>query len=293
MGDGCIASGCVCVSVCRSIQSDSIQQGTHKRTYTHTRQQIFAGWIVETYGAAALRARGGVCDVAGGHGDVSVCLWCEYGVPCTVVEPRPVGLRRRQRKQVKRRGLDGVARLMCEMRVGRRFRPVDGEGEEGAEQARLREALEGCALVVGMHPDEATDAIVDVAHEYGKPFACVPVRVFLGCLLDCCRPSKRCGDVYRVSFTQSHYTTNINIRSAASSPAASRTAARPGGRPSRRTSSSWPISAPSPAWGTGACSGAFCRSKAGTRCCSRCRIGREKRWGGIRRIVDLVVSQDG
>lgn len=85
-----------------------------------------------------------------------------------------------------------MARLTCEMRVGRRFRPGDGEGEEGAEEARLREALEGCALIVGMHPDEATDAIVDVAHEHGKPFACVPVRVFWGAV--CWIASKRCGD---------------------------------------------------------------------------------------------------
>ncbi len=135
--------------------------------------QIFADWIAATYGAEALRARGGVCDVAGGHGDVSVRLWCEHGVPCTVIEPRAVGLRRWQRKQVERRGWEGVGRLTCKMQAGRRFR---GGGAEGEEQARLREALEGCALIVGMHPDEATDAIVDVAHEYGKPFACVPVR---------------------------------------------------------------------------------------------------------------------
>lgn len=137
-----------------------------------------------TYGAEALRANGGVCDVGGGHGDVSVRLWCEHGVPCTVIEPRPVGLRRRQRKQVKRRGVEGIGRLTCEMQVGRRFREgTETEGEpESEEQARLRAALEGCALIIGMHPDEATDAIVDVAHEYGKPFACVPVRVFaLGC----------------------------------------------------------------------------------------------------------------
>jgi hypothetical protein len=143
--------------------------------------QIFADWIVTTYGAEALRAQGGVCDVAGGHGDVSVRLWCEHGVPCTVIEPRPIGLRRRQRKQVKRRGVEGVGRLMCEMQVGRRFRVREGEGEEGSERedTRLHEALEGCALIIGMHPDEATDAIVDVAHEYGKPFACVPVRLWL------------------------------------------------------------------------------------------------------------------
>lgn len=127
-----------------------------------------------TYGAEALRA-GGVCDVGGGHGDVSVRLWCDHGIPCTVIEPRPVGLKRRQRKQVKQRGVEGVGRLMCEMQAGRRS--GDRAHEESEEKARLRERLEGCALIIGMHPDEATDAIVDVAHEYGKPFACVPVRI--------------------------------------------------------------------------------------------------------------------
>ena len=146
-------------------------------------RQIFADWLAETYGAAFLRDGGGVCDVAGGHGDVSARLWCAHGVPCTVIDPRAVGLRRRQRKQVKQRGMEGVARLTCEMRVGRRFRSVVDQGleedeDEDEEQAKLRAALEGCALLIGMHPDEATDAIVDVAHEYGKPYAVLPVRVY-------------------------------------------------------------------------------------------------------------------
>lgn len=36
----------------------------------------------------------------------------------------------------------------------------------------------GCSLVVGMHPDEATEAIVDLALQHGKPFAVVPCCVF-------------------------------------------------------------------------------------------------------------------
>jgi hypothetical protein len=35
-----------------------------------------------------------------------------------------------------------------------------------------------CRLVVGMHPDEATDAIVELSLQHGKPFAVVPCCVY-------------------------------------------------------------------------------------------------------------------
>ena len=38
--------------------------------------------------------------------------------------------------------------------------------------------FEECSVVVGMHPDEATEAIVDFARVRGKPFAVVPCCVF-------------------------------------------------------------------------------------------------------------------
>jgi hypothetical protein len=40
--------------------------------------------------------------------------------------------------------------------------------------ACLERALAECSVVLGMHPDQATDAIVDFALEFGKPFAVVP-----------------------------------------------------------------------------------------------------------------------
>jgi hypothetical protein len=38
----------------------------------------------------------------------------------------------------------------------------------------LEQTLSECSIVLGMHPDQATDAIVDFALEFGKPFAVVP-----------------------------------------------------------------------------------------------------------------------
>ena len=42
----------------------------------------------------------------------------------------------------------------------------------------LAEQLQSCSLVLGLHPDQATDSIVDFALQFGKPFAVVPCCVF-------------------------------------------------------------------------------------------------------------------
>ena len=57
------------------------------------------------------------------------------------------------------------------------FQPAE-RAEEGAALKEAREAWERCDVVVGLHPDEATDAIVDAALAARKPFAVVPCCVF-------------------------------------------------------------------------------------------------------------------
>ena len=47
-------------------------------------------------------------------------------------------------------------------------------GELGMAVKSLRQ----CGLVVGMHADQATEAVVDFALTHGKPFAVVPCCVF-------------------------------------------------------------------------------------------------------------------
>ena len=61
----------------------------------HPSYQIFADWLVDTYGVERLTSGGGICDVAGGHGDVSVRLWIDHGIPCTIIDPRNVGFKKR------------------------------------------------------------------------------------------------------------------------------------------------------------------------------------------------------
>jgi hypothetical protein len=46
---------------------------------------------------------------------------------------------------------------------------------ESAENEKL---ITEASLLVGMHPDEATDVIIDIGLKYNKPFAVVPCCVF-------------------------------------------------------------------------------------------------------------------
>ena len=171
------------------------------------RARVFVDWLVETFGVEALSRGSGVLDVAGGRGDVSFELHTKRGVPCTLVEPRERKLNRMQHKWLK-------ARVRKEAKNGREEakngREEDGNGREEAGNgsdattppsrrtdapiaddagvlcAQVREMFtpenwhkfEECAVVVGMHPDEATESIVDFAVARGKPFAVVPCCVF-------------------------------------------------------------------------------------------------------------------
>ena len=168
----------------------------------------FAEWLVATFGEETLRRGSGVLDVAGGRGDVSFELHTARGVPCTLVEPRPRKLNRLQHKWLKKRR----QRERKAEEWNRASGDGDGDGDGGSRDdvpasapsrertgtdeaflesagvlcAQIRaeftpdnwHAFADCSVVVGMHPDQATEAIVDFAAKFGKPFAVVPCCVF-------------------------------------------------------------------------------------------------------------------
>lgn len=45
-------------------------------------------------------------------------------------------------------------------------------------EGEAADCLQDCSLVVGLHPDQATDSIVDFALQHSKSFAVVPCCVF-------------------------------------------------------------------------------------------------------------------
>jgi len=189
-----------------TVDGDPHAEGGGAKTKA-ARARVFVDWLVETFGAEALSRGSGVLDVAGGRGDVSFELHTKRGVPCTLVEPRPRKLNRMQHKWLKARVRKEEAKN------GRKEAKNGGEAGNGGEAAgngsdaatppsrrtdapiaddanvlcaQVREMFtpenwhkfEECSVVIGMHPDEATEAIVDFARARGKPFAVVPCCVF-------------------------------------------------------------------------------------------------------------------
>mmetsp|Transcript_21557 Transcript_21557/g.24559 ORF Transcript_21557/g.24559 Transcript_21557/m.24559 type:complete len:245 (-) Transcript_21557:16-750(-) len=142
----------------------------------------------------------GVIDAAGGSGHVSMALGLA-GVKSTVVDPRenvgklPGRDRKIWRNAILSRNLvvstsDGIP--LCQpiepyktLRawfgsepdgVDKTFRHPDQEKIEVCTEEH--ELLESCSAIVALHPDEATDTIVDVAVQNRIPFIVIPCCVF-------------------------------------------------------------------------------------------------------------------
>ena len=75
--------------------------GGRSREDKHARASVFAAWLIEEFGIAALNEGGGVVDVAGGRGELSLELALSRGVQCTLLEPRhPAKISKAYRKLV-------------------------------------------------------------------------------------------------------------------------------------------------------------------------------------------------
>ncbi|RHY50038.1 hypothetical protein DYB30_010906 [Aphanomyces astaci] len=125
----------------------------HSKELKSQRARIFTDWLVEQYGVARLQEGSGVIDVAGGKGDVSFELWLRRDIPTTLIDP-----------------------MMAEL----------NDDLIAAHDPLFR----SCSIVVGMHPDEATEAIVDAALAMNKPFAIVPC-----CVMSRLFPTRACNEM--------------------------------------------------------------------------------------------------
>ena len=169
------------------------------------------------FGHATLERAGGVLDVAGGGSSaLSWELCVRRGASCTVVDPRPLKLKGRRAAALQRRAESAdelenawracaaalathlgasapapvhvpmplpIRTIVWSLRLGGRCHPAQlqclfGDAAHIEAHTELRQAVQRAALLVGFHPDEATDFIVDAALTSRKPFAVVPCCVF-------------------------------------------------------------------------------------------------------------------
>ncbi|ETM34599.1 hypothetical protein L914_18341 [Phytophthora nicotianae] len=153
----------------------------HGKIGKQQRAQVFVEWLVETFGAEFLASGKGVVDVAGGRGSVSFELWNKRRLPCTLIEPRPMKLSKQQHKYLKKQKKERKQSSETQASFSEILVPQVTalfNMDSFLETTENVQLVEQASLLVGMHPDEATDSIFDVAIKFNKPFAVVPCCVF-------------------------------------------------------------------------------------------------------------------
>ncbi len=93
---------------------------------------------------------------------VSLYLTTTFSLNCVVIDPRGLDLPKKHRRTL-RVSNKKIEEIKCYF-------------DDNIDENLLTD--KSCVLLIGMHPDEATVPIVQIAEKYKKPFAVVPCCVF-------------------------------------------------------------------------------------------------------------------
>lgn len=177
--------------------------------------KLFIRWLEQTFPdvfvgelTTGTQSNGLVLDVAGGgKGELATRLaWC-YQLNVMIIDPRPTNAKQCFEKTVLRqlpkkwqeraRERGDEVDLVLERRIRqlqmyftyentvlkheKMINSNNGHREqefENDDEMTLISGIQNASLLVGMHADSATEAIVDAALYFGKPFCVVPCCVF-------------------------------------------------------------------------------------------------------------------
>jgi hypothetical protein len=131
-----------------------------------------------------------ILDVAGGKGEVSARLCMCHRQRVVMVDPRPADIvdcferlvlpkiPNKWQRKLRERIVDNPT--LVKDQVEAQFRQLTLPLDEWSLKTSpdLQAAVQNASLIVGLHADGATEAIVDVALKFHKPFVVVPCCVF-------------------------------------------------------------------------------------------------------------------
>lgn len=160
------------------------------------RHKQFVRWLIQTFPQLQTESAGNtkslpiqVLDVAGGKGELAARLSMCHAINVVVVDPRPadvancfetVVLPRLPKKwqQRIRQQSDEDANFVSKKINSRVSQLVTTLDDRTINSAAIQDAIRSSSLLIGMHADSATEAIVDAALAADKPFVVVPCCVF-------------------------------------------------------------------------------------------------------------------
>lgn len=148
---------------CHKTSTDNSQSfGLHSKILRH---ELFAEWIVQEYGDLALRHP--ILDVAGGNGELTRAL-LRRGVPQIIlVDPKP-----------RLSSCDTAEQARIDEKITIIDKPLVDDGSDLLEDPASGTLIQRCKILVGMHPDQGTEAIIDLSQRLNDlPFALLPCCV--------------------------------------------------------------------------------------------------------------------
>lgn len=131
-----------------------------------------------------------ILDIAGGKGELAARLcFCNHQ-RVVLVDPRPAdvvkcyeisvfrGLPKKWQERLRQKQASNPNLLTQTLKE--RFRQISiyFDARTMSQDAALQTAVKNAELIIGMHADGATEAIIDIALQYEKPFVVVPCCVF-------------------------------------------------------------------------------------------------------------------
>ena len=173
------------------------RSGRHGARNQH-RHKFFAKWLLETFpflkssqeGNAIDNKQQHILDVAGGKGELAARLAMCHNLRVVLVDPRTADVESCFTSQVLPK-LPNKWQHRIEEQLTEDPKFIHDKFEQRFTQlvmnfddhtlessAELQAAVQSASLIIGMHADGATEAIVDAALKYCKPFVVVPCCVF-------------------------------------------------------------------------------------------------------------------
>lgn len=170
----------------RQSKKNTTSSGRHGARNQH-RHKIICKWILERF---PLPENSLILDVAGGKGELASRLTMCHQFRVVMVDPRPADITSVYIKTVVTKlPKKWQQRLQCQLDHNPEFVNdilretfqqlcIYFDDDTVAHSPKLQSVIQDCSLIIGMHADGATEAIVDVALKYGKAFVVIPCCVF-------------------------------------------------------------------------------------------------------------------
>lgn len=179
-------------------RSDQPKRSSRHGARNQNRHKNFTKWLIQAFPHLLEAAKYDgtrpekrhILDVAGGKGELAARLSMCHQCSVVLVDPRKANVidcfqrvvlpklpkKHQQRLQQKLELNPGFLESVIDSRVNQLVCTFDEDAM--ASNRDLQEAIRNASLLVGMHADGATEAIVDCALQYSKPFVVVPCCVF-------------------------------------------------------------------------------------------------------------------